>query len=429
VTSDERRIGRYQLEHVIGTGAFAAVYRAVDERLGDTVAVKLLADNHCLDPDVRQRFIAEGRALRRVDSPHVIRVHDIGETGQQQPFLVLEHADRGTLAQRVADLRATGWTPGPDDIRVVARSLGAAVEALHRADIVHRDLSPGNVLLRSTMAPRADPETPVVAPDERLVLADLGLCKDLAGHSGLTAAGGTEGFRPPEQRGGPTRVDGRADLWALSALLVWMATDAPPGNRPVIAGLTAVGLPKRLGQTLSRSLDDDPTKRHPDVAAWLDEVEAALTPAGDPSAEATRGHPAVGRSSRRRVAAGLVVGVGLGAAVVWAGGALLDRGSDEGTMTRIDDDLVQVASESGSARVALVGPEETPVGEMATFVADANRDVTSWVWLMPDGRLVPDASQVELRTNSAGVARVTLLAVASSGERFEATHDLRVVEE
>jgi serine/threonine protein kinase len=62
------RIGRYAVEQVIGTGAFATVYRARDEGLGATVAVKLLADNHCLDPDIRARFIDEGRVLRRIDS-------------------------------------------------------------------------------------------------------------------------------------------------------------------------------------------------------------------------------------------------------------------------------------------------------------------------------------------------------------------------
>ena len=66
-----RHIGRYRLEQVIGTGGFATVHRAVDERLDDTVAVKVLADNHSLDPDIRERFLSEGRILRRIDSHHV----------------------------------------------------------------------------------------------------------------------------------------------------------------------------------------------------------------------------------------------------------------------------------------------------------------------------------------------------------------------
>lgn len=75
--------GRYWLEEVIGVGSFATVHRAVDDRLEDTVVVKILAENHSLNPEVRERFIAEGRALRRVSSPHVVTVHDIGESERQ----------------------------------------------------------------------------------------------------------------------------------------------------------------------------------------------------------------------------------------------------------------------------------------------------------------------------------------------------------
>ncbi|MCM3660730.1 protein kinase [Georgenia satyanarayanai] len=141
------RIGRYRLEGVIGVGSFVTVHRAIDERLEDVVVLKVLAENHSLNPEVRERFIAEGRSLRRVSSPHVVAVHDIGETDRQQPYLVLEHADRGTLAGRVAELRGHGWTAGRQDVLAVARSLAAAVGAVHAGGLVHRDLSPGNILL------------------------------------------------------------------------------------------------------------------------------------------------------------------------------------------------------------------------------------------------------------------------------------------
>ena len=105
------RIGRYRVTGVVGAGGFATVLRAEDERLEDEVAVKVLAENHSLDPDVRDRFLSEGRVLRRIDSPHVVRVLDLGETDRQQPYLVLELADRGDLATRVEGLRATGGGP------------------------------------------------------------------------------------------------------------------------------------------------------------------------------------------------------------------------------------------------------------------------------------------------------------------------------
>lgn len=278
----ERRIGRYRVEAVLGAGAFATVYRAVDERLDDTVAVKVLAENHSLDPELRKRFLTEGRVLRRVDSPHVLDVHDLGETDRQQPFLVLEYASRGTLAQRGHALRSRGWHPTPADLWSVAEPLARALAAVHRIGVVHRDVNPANVLLTTRGVPdggsRRSRPTPVVGGDERLVLADLGLCKDLALHSGHTSAGGTEGFRPPELRRGPAIIDSRADLWSLSAMVVWLATGSPPEDGVSEPGLVAAGLPTGLARVLARGLAHDPAARQSDADAWLADVAAAVGP-------------------------------------------------------------------------------------------------------------------------------------------------------
>lgn len=436
MTAPARRIGRYVVEQVVGTGAFATVYRAVDERLGATVAVKLLADNHCLDPDIRARFIDEGRALRRIDSPHVVRVYDVGETDQLQPYLVMEHADRGSLAQRVARLRAAGWRPGIEDVRAVAAGLAAAVEAVHGADLVHRDLSPGNILLRSgAVVPGAGSSSALIAPDERLVVADLGLSKDLARNSGLTAAGGTDGFRPPEQRGGPARVDGRADLWALSAVLLWLLTgqapdaDAPGGGhgaRQVDRQLADLGLPTALRAPLLTSLDDDPARRHASAAAWLAAVESARpSPTFEESGSGGR-HPF---PQARRVAAAvalLVAGLAIGAGAMATFGSGGD-GDDPPRVTRLDDGRVRAVDTAGAARLTLVGPDEADVGDTVTFEASAE-DVAGWVWLMPDGTVYTNEASVQLRTRSAGLAEVTLVGVADSGEHLEVVHELRLVD-
>lgn len=280
-TAETLRIGRYRVDAVLGTGAFATVYRAVDERLDDTVAIKVLAENHSLDPDLRERFLTEGRVLRRIASPHVATVHDLGETGRQQPYLVLEYADRGTLGRRVPDLAARGWRAGVADVWAVAEPLAEALVAVHRAGVVHRDLNPANVLLTTRGPHGRSGHATVIAWDERLVLADLGLCKDLALNSGHTSAGGTEGFRPPELRRGPAVIDRRADLWSLSALVVWLVTGAPPGDLPAGVAMAGAGLPPRLAWALDRSLAADPAARHPDAHAWWADVAAALAlPAG-----------------------------------------------------------------------------------------------------------------------------------------------------
>jgi eukaryotic-like serine/threonine-protein kinase len=446
-TGNGRRIGRYQLEEVIGRGAFAAVHRATDDHLQDTVAVKVLGDNHATDPDIRARFIAEGRCLRRLDSPHVVRVHDLGETDQGQPYLVLELADRGTLKDRVSELRSGGWRAEPADIAAVARSLADAVGTIHRAGFVHRDLSPRNVLLRSADGERwtGPPET-LVAPDERLLVADLGLAKDLAGHSGLTRAGGTDGFRPPEQRAGLGRVDERADVWGLSALVAWLVTGEAPGDqgdqadRLIATAVREAGAPPGLGEALEVGLRDDPTRRYADVAAWQAAVRAAVEPPTGGSGPGTQvtapggprpRHGAAGSSGptdgadRRRSwparVATLAVGAGLG-----IGGLLGIRYLGPGDRPEVEgrgDGIVEVAEQSGDTRVAIVGPETVEAGEVAAFEA-AVEGVDRWVWYMPDGQVAPDAPEVSLRAVEPGRADVTLVRVTDAGDPTEVTATL-----
>ncbi len=102
-----RQIGRYRLDHVVGSGAFATVWKARDPELDAVVAIKVLADNWSHDADVRARFLAEARLLRRLESPRVVKVHDVGELPAEhpgdpsRPYFVMDHVDGGTLADRV----------------------------------------------------------------------------------------------------------------------------------------------------------------------------------------------------------------------------------------------------------------------------------------------------------------------------------------
>src|SRR3954454_8794124 len=95
------RLGRYAVRRRIGSGGFATVWLGYDEQLGSAVGVKVLADNWTDDHQIRQRFLEEGRYLRKVESPHVVSVYDAGELEDGRPYLVMAYADQGTLADRL----------------------------------------------------------------------------------------------------------------------------------------------------------------------------------------------------------------------------------------------------------------------------------------------------------------------------------------
>ena len=444
------RIGRYPVRALIGAGGFATVYRAVDDRLDTDVAVKVLAENHSLEPDVRRRFIEEGRRLRRVRSPHVVTVHELGETDRAQPYLVLDWADRGDLARRVAAVRAAGSRPGPDDALVVADTLAGALGVLHAHRLVHRDLAPRNLLLCS-MAPGpgevvgadsagfgagvrgADggPVPPLVAADERLVLADLGVSKDLAVASGLTVAAGTSGFAPPEQRRAGEVVDHRADVWAASALLVWLAIDRPPDDEGRWrAELRAAGWPPAFVATLGRGLAERPADRHPSIGAWHDEVRAALAspvpaPAPGPGVGTGGAVPAEQGGATRWRRAALGAGVAAAAlAVVVLLQVLGDGGGPSVRTQSLDDGRERTVVTDDGITVALTGPSRLAVDESAILAVEVE-GADTWVWIAPGDEVYEGGDTLQLTPRSPGTATVRVLAV-DGGRMVEARRRVEV---
>jgi len=414
-----RKLGRYEVAEVIGTGAFATVYRARDDRLDADVAVKVLAENHSFDADLRERFISEGHLLRRVDSPHVVKVFDLGETEAGQPFLVLDLAGGGDLAARRR--RLGGAAPRLEELLTVARQVAVALGALHAEQVVHRDVTPGNLLVRGTAA--VPPSATLLGPGERLMLADLGLSKDLAARSGLTVGAGTAGFTPPEQGVGGW-VDPRADIWSASALLVWLALGETPATHDAWQEpVRRLGWPDPVIRELERSLSAEADQRHPTAEAWIDALEAAATPPPATPAPLPVGGTAAAGSVRRRPWRRRLVA--LAAAVVLAaaigGGWWLGRSTGPDapygrtSVADLSGGRVRATTEAGSASVAFTGPRSVAVGGTATFTATV-RGTTTATWLAPDGKSLPGSTPLELRPTSEGTATVRLLGQTEDGE-------------
>lgn len=262
------QIGSYRVERLLGTGSFATVWLGFDPSLGARVAIKVLADNWSHDLRIRERFLDEARLLWRLDHHRIVRVYALGELDDGRPYLVMAWADRGSLRDRLA----AGPVPVHSGLGLL-QEIAAGVAVLHGHAIVHRDLSPGNVLFRSR------PGGAGAATGEQVVIADLGLAKALAAASGLTARAGTPGYMAPEQDEPFAVVDQRADVYSLGRLgirLLGKPTTARSGPEVDLRP----GVPAKVVGVLRTATAHRPTDRYPDAAAFGAALSRATGAAG-----------------------------------------------------------------------------------------------------------------------------------------------------
>ncbi|GAA0459940.1 serine/threonine-protein kinase [Actinoplanes campanulatus] len=251
-----RQIGGYRIERMLGAGSFATVWLGHDPALDAYVAIKVLAENWAYDLRVRERFQQEARLLWRLADERVVRVYAVGELPDGRPYSVMEFAEGGSLRDRLDQ----GELPPTVALRVL-REIAAGVAVLHRHRIVHRDLTPGNILFRTA------PPGP-----ERVLIADLGLAKALAAASGLTARAGTPGYMAPEQDDPLAAVDTSADVYGLGRLGTRLLSAPPSTGRSRIRP----GVPAGVAALLHRATARNPRDRPPDAGAFAAALDRAV---------------------------------------------------------------------------------------------------------------------------------------------------------
>src|SRR5262245_60210672 len=188
------------------------VYKARDTRLDRIVAIKILPEALAVDPQIRDRFDREARAISHLTHPHICTLYDVGDQ-QGTAFLVMEYLEGETLADRLKE----GALPLDDALRM-AIQIADALSMAHRHGIVHRDLKPGNVMLTTTGAKLLDFG---LAKTCAAIAAPVGLSSLPTSPASLTAQGtilGTFQYMAPEQIEGH-EVDARTDIFALGVVL------------------------------------------------------------------------------------------------------------------------------------------------------------------------------------------------------------------
>ncbi len=211
-------IGNYRILSKLGTGGMGAVYLAEHPQIGKRVALKVIHRELASNREVVMRFFQEARSVNQIGSPHIVEIHDFGQTSEGDNFYIMEYLEGTTLASQLAKHTAL------DIMRSlhIGAQIASALDAAHAAGIIHRDLKPDNIML-----------IPRLGDPDFVKVLDFGLAKVFAaGASGIkTAAGvllGTPQYMSPEACESKVAVDHRTDIYALGVLLFQMTTGVLP---------------------------------------------------------------------------------------------------------------------------------------------------------------------------------------------------------
>ncbi|HEX8921954.1 MAG TPA: serine/threonine-protein kinase, partial [Pyrinomonadaceae bacterium] len=289
--------GRYLLEKRLGRGAMGQVYLARDQNLVTRrVAVKtvrpdILSDEEMQEGEAIARFEREARTAASIRHTNVVDVTDFGKSPEGVFYLVMEYVQGETLHHL---LRREGTLSVQRTLKLL-RQVAAGVEAAHDEGILHRDLKPANIFI---MQPRK--KTVAVVDDGIVKVGDFGLAKivnqAIADTSGISGSGpasrgiiGTPEYMAPEQMQMETKLDARADVYALGVIAYHMLGGRPPFsgdltqlvmqkimNQPPPLSSLRSDIPKDVERAVMHALEKEAEKRPATVAEWIEEFESAI---------------------------------------------------------------------------------------------------------------------------------------------------------
>lgn len=266
------RIGRYEIERLVGSGGMGIVLKGFDTELHRVVAIKVLKPHLAHNGAARRRFAREAQSAAAVVHEHVIPIHDVLTDGET-PYLVMQYVPGQSLQARVDE---RGPLEAKEVLRI-ARQAAAGLAAAHAQGVVHRDVKPANILLEESV--------------ERVLISDFGLARTVDDAT-LTRTGvvaGTPHYMSPEQATGQL-VDQRSDLFSLGSVIYFMCTGRPPfraehalailnricndPHRPVDDVNSDV--PAELADVVDRLLSKNPADRFRDAHEVERQLEAIL---------------------------------------------------------------------------------------------------------------------------------------------------------
>ncbi len=307
-----------QLEilELLGQGGMGAVYKARQLRLDRLVALKILPPEVAGHPAFERRFTREAQALARLNHPHIVTLHDFGESGGLYYFL-MEFVDGVNLRQLI-----DGGKLEPRQALAIVPQVCEALQYAHDEGIVHRDIKPENILLDKK---------------GRVKIADFGLVKLMgsgdpvaAGRSAIRLTGsqqvmGTPHYMAPEQMERPQRVDHRADIYSLGVVFYEMLTgELPLGRFAPPSRMVQVDV--RLDEVVLRTLEKEPDRRYQhasDVKTDLESMSGAASQASPAEPDFSGGpddyqfRDARSQVALPAVALGLTGGIGFVISFIW----------------------------------------------------------------------------------------------------------------